>query len=381
VRDHSLADTLLALLPKGIPVVRLSTAGTGLTASLSALLQIFMVVGSAGKARGIDPGDPGVPSFGRKIFHLQAFDSRHDALETVPAEEAAAIERKVGASVASLRSRGTLDDWRIAYRLFCDRLTAAKFRAIVLDYDGTLCSETHRFEPLQATISRQLNRLLRAGAILGVATGRGKSIKATLRQAIRRQFWGQVVVGYYNGGDVASLTDDSRPDGTDSVGQTLEPITDALRAAFGQSEFVSLTFRLPQVTIEPAPDANRDEIWDLVEHLIHTVGGGGVGAVRSSHSIDVVAAGVTKRAVIARVVELLSGDANTPVLCIGDRGRWPGNDYALLSTPYALSVDEVSSDRETGWNLAAPGRRGVVAALDYLERLTETRDGLRLSSE
>ena len=24
-------------------------------------------------------------------------------------------------------------------------------------------------------------------------------------------------------------------------------------------------------------------------------------------------------------------------LCIGDMGRWPGNDYHLLSTPYSLS--------------------------------------------
>jgi hydroxymethylpyrimidine pyrophosphatase-like HAD family hydrolase/fructoselysine-6-P-deglycase FrlB-like protein len=378
--DRRLADPLLALLPKGIPVLRISVAGKGLTANLSALLQVFMVVGSAGKARGIDPGNPGVPPFGRRIFHLQAFVSSHDVLESLPAAEAAAIERKARASVTSLLSRGTLDDWRASYRLFCDRLAAAKFRAIVLDYDGTLCSETRRFEPLQATISRQLNRLLRTGAVLGVATGRGKSVKATLRQAIQPNFWKRVVVGYYNGGDIATLADDSRPDATASVSPTLEPITGALRAAFGQSKVARLTFRLPQVTIEPATDANRDEIWDSVEHLIHSVGGGSIGAVRSSHSIDVVAAGVTKRAVVAHIVEQLSGDANTPVLCIGDRGCWPGNDYALLSTPYALSVDEVSSDRETGWNLAAPGRRGVVAALDYLQRLAKTKDGLRIST-
>lgn len=379
--DRSLADTVLALLPKDIPVVRLSVAGTGLTANLSALLQVLIVVGSAGKARGIDPGDPGVPSFGRKIFHLRAFAPRHNVLETLSAAEAAAIERKAGASVATLLSRGTLGGWRAKYRHFCDRFAAARFRAIVLDYDGTLCSETHRFELLQATVSRQLNRLLQTGAVLGVATGRGKSVRGTLREAIRPQFWGRVVVGYYNGGDIAILSDDSRPDGTESVSPMLAPIAEALRAAFGQSDLAKLTFRLPQVTIEPAPDANRDDVWNSVEHLIHTVGSAGGAAVRSSHSIDVVAAGVTKRAVVARVVELLSGDANTPVLCIGDRGRWPGNDYALLSTPYALSVDEVSSDRETGWNLAAPGRRGVVAALDYLQRLTETREGLRMSIE
>lgn len=380
-RDLGLAGTLLALLPKEVPIVRLSAAGTGLMANLSALLQVFMVVGSAGKARGIDPGKPGVPSFGRKIFHLRAFASKQSELETLSVREAAAIERKAGASVASLISRGTLDGWRKEYRLFCDCLAAAKFRAIVLDYDGTICSEAHRFEPLVTPISRQLNRLLQAGAVLGIATGRGKSVKDTLRQAIEPQFWRRVVVGYYNGGDVATLKDDSRPDGTEAVGPTLAPIADALRVAFGQSGLANLTFRLPQVTIEPAPDANRDDVWNSVEHLVHSVGNAGVGALRSSHSIDVVAAGVTKQAVVARVVELLSEDANTSVLCIGDRGRWPGNDYALLSNPYALSVDEVSPDRQTGWNLAAPGQNGVAATLDYLQRLTSTRDGLQISIE
>ena len=340
-----------------------------------------MVVGSAGTARGIDPGDPGVPSFGRKIFHLRAFAPSHNALETLPAVEVAAIERKAGASMVTLLSRGSLDGWRTAYRNFRDRLAAARFRAIVLDYDGTLCSEAHRYEPLSASVSQQLNRLLRTGAVLGVATGRGKSVKQTLRQAIRPQFWERVMVGYYNGGDTALLTDDSRPDGTDAVSPTLAPLADELRALLGQSNLAKLTFRLPQVTIEPAPDANWEDVWNSVEHSVHSAGGTGVAAVQSSHSIDVLAPGVTKRVVVARVCELLASGANTQILCIGDRGRWPGNDYALLSTPYGLSVDEVSSDPYTGWNRAAPGQRGVIAALDYMRRLMETQDGLRFTIE
>lgn len=373
--DRGLADALLALLPKNIPVVRLPVFGTGLTANLSALLKVFMVVGSAGKARGIDPGDPGVPPFGRKIYHLRAFATRDAAL---PAGEAAAIERKARASVMSLLSRGTLDGWRAAYRTFRDRLAAERFNGVVLDYDGTLCSEARRFESLPAAVARQLNRLLRAGVVLGVATGRGKSVKKTLRQAIQPRYWGKVIVGYYNGGDVSDLADDSRPDGAEAVGPTLMPVADALRAAFGKSGLVKLTFRLPQITIEPTPGANDEDVWNSVQHLIYAVGGSGVSAVRSSHSMDVIAAGVTKRAVIDRVLERLAAGPGTPVLCIGDRGRWPGNDYSLLSTSFALSVDEVSSDPNVGWNLAAPGRRGSLAALDYLECLTETQAGLRM---
>jgi hypothetical protein len=88
---------------------------------------------------------------------------------------------------------------------------------------------------------------------------------------------------------------------------------------------------------------------------------------------------VTKLAVIAGVGAFLADHPNASILCIGDRGRWPGNDYALLGSPFALSVDEVSPDPLSGWNLAAPGRRGVTAALDYLEGLEETSGGLRVT--
>ena len=375
--DRELAAAMLALLPKGIPVVRLAVPGAGIAAGLSALVRVFLVAGSAGKARGIDPGDPGVPPFGRKIYHFRAF-AADDGPPAVPPAEAAAVERKSGASVPSLVARGTLESWRSAYRAFRTGLLRARFRGVVLDYDGTLCYEADRFDPLSEAVSRQLNRLLRAGAVLGVATGRGKSVKESLRQAVRPRFWRRVVVGYYNGGDVAALSDDARPDGSDAVGPPLEPVAGVLKSAFADPGLAKLTFRLPQVTIEPGPGASGDDLWNLLQHLIYTVGVPGVAAVRSSHSMDVVAPGVNKQAVVVRVRELLAGGPETPVLCVGDRGRWPGNDYSLLGGPHSLSVDEASPDPGSCWNLAAPGRRGAAAAVEYLEALEVSGDGLKL---
>jgi hypothetical protein len=54
---------------------------------------------------------------------------------------------------------------------------------------------------------------------------------------------------------------------------------------------------------------------------------------------------------------------------LGDRGRWPGNDFDLLSDVLGLSVDEVSSDPLQCWNLAPPGLLGPQAAVYYLDRL------------
>ena len=61
------------------------------------------------------------------------------------------------------------------------------------------------------------------------------------------------------------------------------------------------------------------------------------------------------------------GDA--PILTIGDRGRWPGNDYELLQEKFSLSVDETSVDPQTYWNLASVGQRGTAVTLEYLNGL------------
>jgi hypothetical protein len=65
------------------------------------------------------------------------------------------------------------------------------------------------------------------------------------------------------------------------------------------------------------------------------------------------------------------------VLAVGDRGRWPGNDYALLREPFALSVDEISVDPSTCWNLGQPGQRGLQVTVEYLDSLEACDGGVR----
>lgn len=176
---------------------------------------------------------------------------------------------------------------------------------------------------------------------------------------------------------MASLFDDASPDNTGAVVPALKSVVGALEKAI-DPQAAKITLRLPQVTIEPGPDANSDELWNLLQHQVYAVGMPGVTAVRSSHSMDVLAPGVSKRSVVDRVRKLTGGVADAPILCVGDRGLWPGNDFSLLGTPYSLSVDEVSPDPGSCWNLAPPGRCGLSATLNCLERLKADGDGLRL---
>src|SRR5205823_4032453 len=58
--DEQIAGKTLNLLPAGVPVARLELPHRGGVAGVAALAQALHVAGSAGRARDIDPGRPGV---------------------------------------------------------------------------------------------------------------------------------------------------------------------------------------------------------------------------------------------------------------------------------------------------------------------------------
>lgn len=370
--DAELATRTVALIPKGIPIVREEIPFSGPVAALAALGRVMYIVGSAGLATRVDPGRPGVPSFGRRIYHLNAFPPRR-RLRT---SEEVAIERQSGARIQQLALAGTLRAWKEAHRAFLSKLRSGVFRGVVLDYDGTLCPEVGRFGPVSDAIAHELRRLLSSGLTIGIATGRGKSARLRLQEAIPEQYWSRVVVGYYNGGEVALLDDSSRPDGADAPHGVLGPLFATLRGHALLKGLATFECRAVQIKVEVDRPRDIDLVWGLVQQLTLLGGPPGALLLRSSHSMDIIAPGVDKRAVVHRVIEM-SGHSRGDVLCIGDRGRYPGNDYLLLSTPHALSVDEPSPTGSTGWNLAPLGHRGADACLAYLRRLTTSKRGAR----
>ena len=92
--DRDLAEATLNLLPREVPVARLHIPGAGASSRVAALLSVLHIVGDAGEARGVDPGRPQVPAFGRQIYHLQSFSKSR--FSRLPAETTA-IARKVPA--------------------------------------------------------------------------------------------------------------------------------------------------------------------------------------------------------------------------------------------------------------------------------------------
>lgn len=377
--DRALAERTLALIPADIPLARLTIPGNGSATALASLVAALRITGWAGAARGIDPGRPGVPDFGRKLYHLPLprAAQRNAAVGLLPPRDAAAIARKAGVAPASLAATGELAHWRHALDGFRERLRAATFAGVVLDYDGTLVDTRQRFMPPGEAMRAALLRAIDAGAYLAIATGRGASVRRDLQALLPQALWPRVLVGYYNGAEIATLDDDSAPDGTEGTCSALRPLAAALREQPELAGVACQTDRLYQITLEAKRVVPESRLWDLAHQVILMTNGGDVSVTRSSHSIDIVSTGVSKLNVLKRLSEILGA---APLLTIGDRGRWPGNDYELLREPYALSVDEISVDPVTCWNLALPGQRGPTVTLGYLTALEANEGGLRFST-
>ena len=373
--DRALAERTLDLIPGDIPQARLSLPGGATATALLSLVAALRICGWAGVARGIDPGRPGVPDFGRKLYNLRLPRSPASAGYTPWSRDAAAIARKAGVSVEHLAATGELNRWQAALDAFRRRLRDARFGGIVFDYDGTVVDTRDRYRPPPDPMRAELIRLLDTGAWLAVATGRGASVRRDLQTCLPISLWSRVLVGYYNGAEIAPLGDDGAPDGRDEPCDQLASLAAALRAQPELAKSATQTDRPYQITLEAARVLPESRLWDLAHQVILIAGTSEVCVTRSSHSIDIVANGVSKLNVVARLRDEV-GDV--PLLAIGDRGRWPGNDYQLLREPYSLSVDEISVDPGTCWNLAEPGQRGPAATLDYLRALEGADGRLRL---
>jgi len=376
--DESLTRRTLSLLPKGIPTHVLSTGEAGPVGSLHLVTKAMTLVNQVGLARGIDPGRPGVPTFGRKIYRLAPSlgEVNGKRPKGMTQQECAAILRKSHSSSIEGLSQQSLAYWRRAYHEFISALRRAEFGGVVLDYDGTLCGRAERFGQIRSEIAHELLRLLRRRCVVAVVTGRGQSVRRALRDALPERYWKDLLVGYYNGADIAPLDDSSHPDRAEPLHEALRPLETLLSSHQLLAGLATIESRPRQITVEPRLSWNWNEVRRILADIVPECERLGVRLLESSHSIDVVSPGVSKLNLVKAAVQQAGCKSlPTALLRIGDRGERPGNDHALLSGDYSLSVDAVSPDPRSCWNLGAPGSRGVQTTLGYLTSVSIAASG------
>jgi hydroxymethylpyrimidine pyrophosphatase-like HAD family hydrolase len=292
-------------------------------------------------------------------------------------ERIAIIRKSKCSSLANMKLED-LEYWKKAYRAYIQRIEQTTFGAVVFDYDGTLCDPNERYSGLHDDIGQELERLLRGGIVLGIATGRGKSVRIDLQRLIPKNQWEKVLIGYYNGSDIAFLEDQDHPDKTSPPHKSLQSIKDSLESNQQLHHLAKYECRPKQITVEPFNAPSWRKTRAILLNIVSKINPADIRVLESSHSIDVLAPDVSKRNLVLACEEVAKKIGNPGVaLCIGDRGEWPGNDYDLLSTPYTFSVDTVSPDPDSCWNLCHAGHRGVQGTLGYLKSLHIERGMLR----
>ncbi len=353
--NRSLARRTLALVPAEIPRSSFELPSPSPASEIVALVTSMLIAAEAGGVRGVDPGRPQVPEFGRKLYGLSSTGRR---------PRARSLAQRSARRLGLYRAEALTGLAEEGLTVLHQRLAATRFGGLVADYDGTLVSRAEKATGPRQEVRSELLRLLKSGLVVGIASGRGRSVREDLRKTLPECLWPQVTIGYYNGGQLGNLADDAVPVRDDVLAEELEPLYERLIEHAALSLFCDFTRRGSQLTVEFNSAGLGGVVFETVATL--TSGVPGVRVVRSSHSLDVISASVSKLSVIRALEEKVEGSG---ILAIGDKGAFPGNDLELLQHATSLSVDEESPLLDRGKRISADGERGVAAALQYLSAL------------
>lgn len=356
-------NTINQFLPVQMKRYSVNFGAAGRAAGLESIAFGLSFVEALGLIKGIDPGKPGVPEFGRKIF-----DDR--ALAAIVDDDNAVVRRKRQACVRVDRLPSVTE--LLANRAtFLTGLESAEFGGVVLDYDGTVVATNQRYSPPSPDILAEIRRLIDADVRVAFATGRGGSIGEMLRDVLPISYHERLLIGYYNGAWIAPLATDiaAAPPPTDAAIATARQRLQNIPHLF-KADWVPKPSPL-QLAIPRTALLDEDRGLSLLSRLLHDLP---VRILQSAHAIDVFPLWASKRAVVARVRNQLTNSHNE-ILCVGDRGERFGNDHELLEGPHGISVGRVCDRQETCWNLSPEISQGPAGLIAILKALTALQPG------
>jgi len=363
-RSQPFWDSIRSCIPPTIPRMHFGFGAPGRHTLFDAVLSSFGIVEGLGEATGIDPGKPGVADFGRAIYDSQ------DLLAAIESEDAATRRKRRSEQKADQPDR--VDALWCTHRdEFIERLGAAEFGAVILDYDGTMVATDKRSKPPTDPVIECIKKLLDGGIAVALATGRGGSVGEDLRKCLSAEHCERVLVGYYNGAHIVPLSVDIRETPPKADAAIVE-VFECIKAEAGMFRDGWLPKLHPlQITIGIEKLASSADGLRKLRQIVSARPA--LKLVRSGHSIDICPAWAAKTRVLETVRAGMS-DGGLQMLAIGDSGDRHGNDFDLLSGDFGLSVDRVCDREISCWNLLP----GNVSGPDGLLRILI---GMRLTGE
>jgi len=329
-----------------------------------AMIDGLGLIEAMGAVVGVDPGKPGIGEFGRPIYEDSSLKAL--AVELTPAVR----HKRATLSKADTGEHGAIP----LHQIWRDRIGAlagTTIGGVVFDYDGTLVTTEGRWDPPASPIIEEIVRLHSAGLRLGIATGRGGSAGESLRKVLPANVARDMLIGYYNGGCIRSADVDLR---------TAPPLPDAAIQATARwlegrpDLFVEKSFKAGpiQITVDMEALARRYRFMvDIAD--CPAIAEGKVRVTASGHSYDILPTDVGKLAVVQAVAEGVP--PNVEILRFGDSGSRSGNDNALLSHPFGISVGEICDAPNGCWSLFGSHLSGPQALLKILRALVPSATG------
>jgi hypothetical protein len=353
-----------ALLPGGLRRSSTDYGGCGRLDNLLGLVDGLAMVEAIGEVIGTDPGKPGIGEFGRAMYEDRS-------LETLAGELPARVRHKRAALAKADAAYPETPSLSAIGRDRLRTLEEAEVGGAVFDYDGTIVTTAGRFDVPDGRIVAELVRLHRAGVRLGIATGRGGSAGEDLRKVLPPDVLAALVIGYYNGGYVRTADVDiaREPPAGDPA------IAAAASWLDGRDDlFLEKRYKVGPLQIGIDMDRLRHPYrFALDLSSCPQVARDEVRVSASGHSFDLVPAASSKTAVVEAV--RTAAKPGSAILCFGDSGSASGNDHALLSHPYGISVGEVCGMPDGCWSLFGGGITGPEALLRTLVALVPSATG------
>ena len=371
-----LFESTLGLLPPEVEIIRLEANNDGPLAAIELVTRGMGLIGQIASLEDIDPGRPTVPAYGRKLYHMRV---RVPETPTRKPDAETLLSRKLGSDSKSL-SQSAIAAVKLNLLRYLETLGTTKYQGIVFDYDGTLCPTNARFGSLPPAIADALSDIMSRGVVLGIASGRGRSVGTALRESFDGALHHKIIVGYYNGAHIRRL-DAGPPEQAGATSPRLENVAALLRNHPLLPSLATFDVKMQQLTLMPMADVPLDLVHEIVTEIATAANIPEISVMRSSHSIDVLGSDISKHSVVEACLEVIRRDRpDGHVLRLGDKGNHTGNDFALLSTPHALSVADCPKNTLWAWNLAPPGHLGPHATLDYIEAMRFESGGFHIDT-
>lgn len=364
-------SSILSSIPPGIRQSVFSFGNCGRFENAVGIIRGLVLVEAMGDAVQVDPGKPGVGSFGRDIFEDSELLSTSFQMHSAARQKYAEVLRQDFTTRAWSELPGILE-----HRL--NTLRNAKIGALVLDYDGTVVRTEARFDPPESDLVEQIFRLRDLGVKIAIASGRGGSVGEDLRKIFDAEAQKNILIGYYNGAYLQNLDvniDAHRP----------EPDSDIDRAIAWMKKNPELfhEFEEPkrgvQIAIQKRNLVSYSQFEIAIRSFLESIKGQ-LRLDRSAHSYDLVVERASKLNVVQAIKSTIADDAI--VLCLGDSGAVAGNDYELVCSSSGISVDAVCCEPEGTWSLFGYTRTGPLALRRILSSLVPAGNGcVRFASD